>query len=166
MSAQIETTIARVEQLYQTVTGRDVPQTDGPYSPIPPEAEPGRYVEEQLARLLELVEGREPRQPTWSPAISVRRDGGDLVIEVELAGMDRSAVDVAATRNLLTIQGVRPPGPALQSSERPFGRFFRAITLPDDARAGQMTAHMRDGLLTIRIPRTASEQPHEVPIDV
>ena len=47
---EIEEAIGQVENLYRTVTGRELPQQDT--VPIPPERDPADYVNEQVERLL------------------------------------------------------------------------------------------------------------------
>ena len=51
----IEDTTGQVTRLYRAITGRDVPVSDAPYAPIPAAKDPVQHVEEQLARLLDVL---------------------------------------------------------------------------------------------------------------
>src|SRR2546426_778294 len=72
----VEETIGRMEQLYQTLTGSSLPRTEVPYSPIPAEKDPAEHVEKQLNRLLTLLgdlggDVRPLPLTSWTPAMSV-----------------------------------------------------------------------------------------------
>ena len=88
---EIDDAIRQVETLYRTVTGREVPQSETAYAPIPPENDPQRHVETQIERLLAAM-GR-PALPErgWTPPIEVWESGTEIVVWIELAGVPRSA---------------------------------------------------------------------------
>src|SRR4051812_22811436 len=48
----IDEAIGQVENLYRAVTGKDFPQSETPYAPIPAEQDPAAHVKEQMDRLL------------------------------------------------------------------------------------------------------------------
>jgi HSP20 family molecular chaperone IbpA len=159
MTASIDQTIERVEQLYQSVTGRDVPRIDGaPYAPIPPEVDAAEHVEQQFARLLEMMNGAigaPAPVATWSPPVAIREQQGELVIEADLAGVVRESVRVQVTNNMLTIQGDRPPmggETRILYSERPLGPFRRSVPLPESVASSEVRAELRDGVLRVWIP--------------
>src|SRR5215471_18036205 len=104
---EIDDAIRQVETLYRTVTGREAPQTETPYAPIPPENDPQRHVELQIERLLAAMP--QPQLPgrTWTPAIEVWESQTEIVVRVELAGVPREAIDIAVAQNLLSVSGRR-----------------------------------------------------------
>lgn len=162
MASSIEDTIHKVEVLYQSLTGCEPPPRDGAYAPVPPEVEPLAHVEEQLARLTNLVVNPEPvATPTWSPPISVWEDNKDFVIDIELAGLSQSEVDIATLRQLLTISGIRKDGSGERRvwlNEQGVGPFRRSVLLPPHADTTRMRVSGKKGMLQIRVPfRTATE---------
>ena len=167
---EIDDAIRQVETLYRTVTGREVPQQETPYAPIPPENDPQRHVETQIERLLAAM-GR-PALPTqaWTPPIEVWESTTEIVVWIELAGVPREAIDIAVAQNLLSVSGRRSQTPAengdlrLRGSERPQGAFRRMIALPMGLDPAQMTAQTKDGLLEIRIPRSSASQAHLIAV--
>ena len=167
---EIDDAIRQVETLYRTVTGREVPQSETAYAPIPPENDPQRHVETQIERLLAAM-GR-PALPErgWTPPIEVWESGTEIVVWIELAGVPREAIDIAVAQNLLSVSGRRSQAPTengdlrLRGSERPQGAFRRVIALPMGLDPAQMNAQMKDGLLEIRIPRSSASQAHLIAV--
>lgn len=162
MEPTIDSTIQQVEELYQSLTGHTAPPRNGPHAPIPPEVDAGRYVEEQMQRLMSVVGGppqpARPTLPAWVPAVTVWENDDEIVIDVDLPGVSRDAVEVDVVKNLLTVSGVRQlpwndGEPRVHAFERAAGPFQRTIALPARARVDQLTARHRDGVLQIRVAR-------------
>jgi hypothetical protein len=51
----VDGTIGQLTRLYRAITGRDVPLSSTPYAPIPANSAPVQHVEEQLARLIDVL---------------------------------------------------------------------------------------------------------------
>jgi HSP20 family protein len=97
----------------------------------------------------------------WEPAINAFRCGDQIVVCVELAGVERSAIQVRAEPRRLTLRGSRPiaepaceEAPALQvlALEIDHGVFERQLDLPVDVDPDRVTAEHRNGLLWIKMP--------------
>jgi HSP20 family protein len=160
---EIDDAIGRVEQLYRAVTGKDPPAAEAAYAPIPAEREPTKYVEEQLDRLLGVL-GQPlptPMAAPWQPPASIWEGDNDVVIFVDVAGVARDNLEIAQHGNVVTITGLRPApvqdGYVLRASERPMGPFRRVIALPAGLRTGELAAHVRDGVLELRVPKEVSQ---------
>ena len=93
----------------------------------------------------------------WVPATDILANGDDLVIRVELAGVDPEDVDLRFTHGVLTVSGTRRPGTCRRRRaeflvrERYYGEFRRVITLPDGTDADQIRAEFEDGLVEITV---------------
>lgn len=92
----------------------------------------------------------------WVPTTDILACGEDLVIRVELSGVDPEDVDLRFTHGVLTVSGTRSPDLADDTAEflireRFYGEFRRAITLPDGTDADQITAEFDDGLVEIKV---------------
>src|SRR5262245_22638011 len=112
-ATQIEETITRIEQLYQSLTGRALPRGEAPYAPIPAEKDPAEHVEKQLNQLLSLLgelggEVRPLPQTSWTPAMAVWESHTEIRISLDLPGVTRDVVEVVAQGKILTISGNRP----------------------------------------------------------
>jgi HSP20 family protein len=175
MTTSIDQTIAQVDELYRSVTGRPIPPANGTHAPIPPEVDAARYVEEQLERLMTAagdIAGA-PLTAAWAPPLSAWEDPDALVLAVELPGVPREAIDVAVADRVLTISGSRAPRwgehrPAVgvHLDELRTGNFRRSVVLPPRARTEEMSARMQDGVLEIRIPcaHQRAEQTRSIPV--
>jgi len=108
-------------------------------------------------------------ETAWRPAIDVKREKGKLMVHAELPGLKKEDVRVAITGDLLEIEGERKleteeKRAGYVHTERNYGKFYRAIALPERADAEKAAAEFTDGVLTITIPvpevtRTAKEIP-------
>jgi HSP20 family protein len=97
---------------------------------------------------------------SWQPAINAFRCGNAFTICVELAGVDRDALEVRAEPRRLVIRGHRAApepacdDPAMQvlALEIDHGRFERVLELPAEVEPDRVAAEHRNGLLWIRLP--------------
>jgi HSP20 family protein len=92
----------------------------------------------------------------WVPTTDILALGQDLVIRVELAGVDPEDVDLRFTHGVLTVSGSRRPGESDEEAEfyireRYYGEFRRVITLPEGTTADDITAEFDDGLVEITV---------------
>lgn len=108
----------------------------------------------------------------WTPAIDLWEAPGELILAVDLPGVDPSAIDLALTGNILAIRGTRGTSSAEDHAkstrgrvrERPAGAFYRQVTLMDDVDFERIEAQARDGVLTVRLPKRDSAQARTIPI--
>ena len=161
MTSSIEDTIKKVESVYQSLTGCEPPPTNGAYAPVPPEADLVAHVEMQLSKLASLVENPKPiSPPTWSPPVSLWEDDKDLVIEMELAGVNKGEVEVSRIQQLVTISGERaaiPNARRIWVNERPVCPFCRMVLLPPYADAKSMRTTSYKGVLQLRFACSSGE---------
>lgn len=93
----------------------------------------------------------------WSPRIEVTEREGQLVVKAELPGMTKDDVSVELTDESLTIQGERrqekkESRDGYLYNECTYGRFFRAIPLPEGAETQKATAQFVSGVLEVAMP--------------
>src|SRR5579864_3239196 len=92
------------------------------------------------------------------PGAAVTRSGAWL------PEVDVRDVDVTSDDNTLTIAGARRDrlhtGGVPFSLERPTGKFFRSLRLPDGCDAAELEAHIQAGVLEVRIPKAAHTTPN------
>jgi HSP20 family protein len=106
----------------------------------------------------------------WAPAVEVRQRDGSIVVDADLPGIDPSGVKVEVDDDMLVIQGERKreeerEGQGWQRSERVYGAFYRAIPLPDGAKAEQAKAEFKNGVLEVVVPVTeAHSSRRQIPI--
>lgn len=112
-----------------------------------------------------LAEGGEEGRQGWmfNPVVDVEQQENQYEISVELPGVRSEDVNVEVTDDMLTISGskerkeTRGEGENRQS-ERVYGSFQRAFRLPEDAVRDGIGAQFGDGVLTVTVPRAASQR--------
>jgi HSP20 family protein len=162
MTQTLDETIERVENLYESVTGRKAPPfTTTPYAEIPPERDPDTHVGEQIERLLaslSQVVDRPITVPSWAPPVWACYAAETLRIQLDLPGVPRDDLRVRVANGYLHVSGARPfptteNARCTQYSEQRFGAFQRSIPIPADVSPEQVKAELRDGVLTVQMPR-------------
>jgi len=96
----------------------------------------------------------------WEPPMNVFETDGEFVVIMDISGMDRREIAVATDGSVLRISGVRkdliPPGKKqFHSLEIQVGPFQRLIGIPSPVDAGSLTVHYANGLLEIRLKKSA-----------
>lgn len=88
----------------------------------------------------------------WMPPVEIFQNAAQVQISADLPGVSKQDVHVEIARGQLTIEGDRrkSSGQDFQGqAEKKYGRFFRAITLPDRVDAQSGVARMQRGVLEI-----------------
>ena len=99
------------------------------------------------------------RGSAWDPPIDVYETTSRYVVTAEVPGLSRDAIDVAVQDNRLTIRGVRPgAGPETAARhyhqvERGHGSFVRTFEFVDAVAQDDISADLRDGVLTVTLPK-------------
>lgn len=99
----------------------------------------------------------------WTPSCNVSETSEEYRIEAELPGVKQDDVEVNVEDRVLTLRGERreekeEKGKKFHRVESSYGSFTRSFTLPDDADEDRVAADYKDGLLKVRIPRTAPKE--------
>ena len=103
------------------------------------------------------------------PSVEVQESDGEVRIAAELPGMTEKDVELSVQDGLLTLRGEKKSETEDRGrgwSERYYGRFERRIALPDGADEDHCEATFRDGVLTVRIPRSSDKaRGRKIPIN-
>jgi HSP20 family protein len=103
------------------------------------------------------------------PPINVFQQGDSLVAIIELAGVNKSDLEIQAKDNTIRISGKKatsfPDKVSLHRRERLSGSFDRTLTVPMQIDAGGIKAEYRDGVLALFIPRAESDKPRSITIN-
>lgn len=106
----------------------------------------------------------------WTPAVDIKENDTDIRIDLELPGLKPEDVEITAENGLLSIRGEkrseRKEGEEgrYHVVERSYGTFMRTFTLPQGVDENQIQAEFNEGVLSIRIPKTALPQPKRIQI--
>ncbi|HET8551509.1 MAG TPA: Hsp20/alpha crystallin family protein [Gammaproteobacteria bacterium] len=97
-----------------------------------------------------------------TPSVDMVETDEDFRVSAELPGVDGKDVEVLLTEdNTLTIRGekkIEDEDRERRLRERFYGRFERRISLPDEVEADKVEASFKNGVLTVKLPRSAKAQ--------
>lgn len=107
----------------------------------------------------------------WMPVVDILEGHDDFQIHVELPGVEKSAVKLSIEKGVLSISGQRPQGTLSEGTryhrnERPYGRFERVFGVPDSVDEQKLEANLKDGILTVRLPKVEKAKPKSIQISV
>ncbi len=108
-------------------------------------------------------------EDAFNPRFDVKETEEGYVFQADLPGVKEPDVKVAVEGNRLTISGKREEerkkeNDTYYSYERSFGSFMRAFTLPETADAGKAQAELKDGVLTLKLPKKPEIQAKQISI--
>ena len=103
----------------------------------------------------------------WIPAADVYETDTSYHIAIDLPGVNRDAVEIDLDENRLLVKGARLVEESTKHrSERPFGKFLRAFTVPSSVDQTQIGAEYRDGVLQLRLPKRKEPKTQKVEIKI
>ncbi len=116
--------------------------------------------------LLAGIEGR-----AIAPQLDVRETDKAFVIEAELPGVDDKDISVTFTNGVLSVKGEKKSEHEQKDqnyyvSERSYGRFERAIRLPDSVDESKIEARIDKGVLRITAAKHSGATSPERKIEV
>lgn len=128
---------------------------------------------ERMRRYLDQLTGqaetgfRIPRAGVF-PLINVTETKETYILRAELPGVKAENLDIQATGRNLTISGERrievDPNVTYHRREREAGRFSRALTLPGEIDPEKIEAELRNGVLTVTVPKSDKARTRQITI--
>jgi HSP20 family protein len=112
------------------------------------------------------------RVAEWmAPASEASSDEAAYRITMELPGVEEKDIQLSVEGGMVTVRGEKRTEREEKSdtwyfSERQYGSFARSFRLPADADEADVKAALKDGVLTVTVPRKAKTAPEgrRVPI--
>jgi len=96
------------------------------------------------------------RSNAWRPPTDIYETDADLVVRVDIAGIQDDNVEVTIQDNSLFINGIRNDTPerrAYHQMEIPFGKFSIGMELPADVSTKNANVKYQDGFMIINLPK-------------
>lgn len=116
-------------------------------------------------------EERAPVTRGWSPTVDIYETPSEVVVQAELAGIQRENIQIELTDERLTLKGKRERPKEAENAtyhllERNYGEFERSFVLnvPVDIEKAEATYH--DGVLTIRLPKVEPKRAKRIEVKV
>jgi len=101
----------------------------------------------------------------WSGMpLAMWQDDDHFYVEVELPGVSDGDLDITVHNGMLFIRGERKlqEGRHYLYNGRSYGRFERVITLPEAVQADNVQASLKDGILSLTLPKSPEAKPRKI----
>lgn len=110
-----------------------------------------------------------------APKVDIKEDSGTYTLQMDLPGKTDKDVKIELNHNVLTISSEKSEDKKEEKSEkkedgkwlvkeRSYQKFSRSFTLPDDVEAEKVAAEVKNGVLTVTMPRKALPAPKRIAI--
>ena len=101
--------------------------------------------------------------------VDVYQTDDDIVVKSTIAGVTADDIDISITNDMVTIKGMRKPDEKVKQDyyyyqELYWGPFSRSIILPEEIDSDNAKAAMKNGILTIKLPKLAKTRIKKVKI--
>lgn len=105
----------------------------------------------------------------FTPAIDVRQDKDNVIVETSLPGIEPDKVDISVENDVLTISGRTEEKKEVKREdyyrkEIREGSFSRSVILPMPVKAEAAEAEYAKGILKIFIPKAEAAKPKKIAI--
>jgi len=100
----------------------------------------------------------------WTPIAETEEAEDAYLVRAELPGMKREDVQIELSGNELCISGEVDQEQHENTLKRRSGRFSYRMSLPSDADTDNINARMNEGILTVRLPKSAQARSRRIEI--
>jgi len=109
------------------------------------------------------------KEGSFLPAIDIAESDGKIVLKAELPGVAESDLKLSVENGILTLKGEKKQEKETKEGnwhriERSYGSFQRSFALPEGVKPEDIQAKLKDGVLTVVIPRPEEARPKSIPI--
>jgi len=113
--------------------------------------------------------GEPVRRAFWNPSVNVEETNEELRLTAELPGMNIDDIEIEVENNILSLRGEKREEEEKGERkfhvwERCYGAFERSFTLPRTVKADEISAHFRDGILHVTMPKAPEAKSRKISI--
>ena len=120
-------------------------------------------LQQDLDSLFGGVTNGKERVAGFTPAVDVVEDDQKFELYADLPGVKQEDLDIQVEKDVLTIKGERK---LERKGERVAGAFSRAFTLPKHVDVEKIAASLKDGVLTLTLPKRPEAQPRQIKVAI
>lgn len=107
----------------------------------------------------------------WAPRVDIQETENEILLDVELPGIEKNEVKVEIKDKVLTISGERRHEKKVKengyrSIERRYGKFERSFGLGETVDPEKISATFKNGIMTITLPKLEKVKPREIMVEV
>jgi HSP20 family protein len=113
---------------------------------------------------------RETEAPALLPPVDIVEDENGITVKADLPGVSRENLSIRVDGETLTVEGAVALGEAQKMeavyAEIRVARYRRSFVLGRDLDTESIDASMRNGVLTLRVPKREQARPRRIPVKV
>ena len=102
------------------------------------------------------------------PPVDIFEDAGGITLQADLPGVSPERLEIHVDGDTLSIEGQAfidmPEGMEALYADVKTTRFRRSFTLSSELDSEKINAGMKDGVLTVKLPKRAELQPRKIEI--
>ena len=107
----------------------------------------------------------------WVPLVDISETSAEYTIKAEIPGVKKEDVNITLEHGVLSIRGMRRPevegiSKRFHRVERSYGNFVRSFSLPNLVDDTKLEAVVKDGMLTLLLPKTEKAKPKAIEVKV
>ena len=107
----------------------------------------------------------------FMPSFDVKESPDAYQFKADLPGILEADMEISLEGTRLTVAGKRDEeavkdGERIHLSERSHGRFSRTFTLPEDVEGEKVVAELRNGVLTLMVPKRPEVRPRKINVSL
>jgi HSP20 family protein len=103
-----------------------------------------------------------------APPVDVYEDQQGIIVQAEMPGVSKERLNIQADRNSLLIEGdvsiEVPSGMEALYADLRSTHYRRTFVLSSELEADRIEANLKDGVLTLRIPKRAEYRPRKIEV--
>jgi len=136
-------------------------------------------MQDRMSRMNRLFrEGYSPDEPeealtttSFAPPVDIYEDEHNIILKLEVPGIDEKDIDVRIENTTLTVHGERKiekeeKEEGFRRGEPQYGSFTRSFTLPSSVDPGQVSADYEKGVLNIKLAKKTEAKPKQIKVNV
>lgn len=105
----------------------------------------------------------------WTPSFDVTETKDAFVFKADVPGVKQDDLEISVTENRLQVSGKRESEAEKKTDtvytyERQYGSFCRSFTLPAGVDVEHARSELKDGVLTLVVPKRAAAQSKKIPV--
>lgn len=129
---------------------------------------PASVLEARRRAMRRLIDETVESGPTFTIPMNLTSSEDDYQITAFLPGLESESVNIQFNNGVLSVDGEYPEvqleGREYHLTELPVGKFHRAIEFNNPVAADKVEAELKNGILTIRVPKAEEAKPKTIKV--
>jgi HSP20 family protein len=107
----------------------------------------------------------------WCPELDMAETSENIIIKVEIPGLDPKDIDISISGDTLTLKGEKKEEKKENDRyyhrvERRYGVFTRSVVLPESVDTENVKAECKNGILEVTLPKVEKAKPKKIAVKV